>query len=48
MDIAEIYIFFQKHPIVQTDTRKIEKGEFFFALKGPNFNGNTYARKALE
>lgn len=48
MDIQGLYSFYCKHPKVQTDTRKIEKGEFFFALKGPNFNGNTYARKALE
>ncbi|MGB0836859.1 MAG: UDP-N-acetylmuramoyl-tripeptide--D-alanyl-D-alanine ligase [Flavobacteriaceae bacterium] len=31
-----------------TDTRKIETGALFFALKGSNFNGNTYALKALE
>ncbi|MDX2303462.1 MAG: UDP-N-acetylmuramoyl-tripeptide--D-alanyl-D-alanine ligase [Microscillaceae bacterium] len=33
---------------VSTDTRKIEPGDLFFALKGPNFNGNAFARKALE
>lgn len=33
---------------MQTDTRKIKKGDLFFALKGPNFNGNEFAIKALE
>lgn len=33
---------------VCTDTRKLEKGDLFFALKGDNFNGNTFTRKALE
>lgn len=31
-----------------TDTRKIEPGVIFFALKGPNFNGNNYAQEALK
>lgn len=33
---------------VSTDTRKISKDTIFFALKGDNFNGNTFALKALE
>jgi len=33
---------------VTTDTRKINQGDIFFALKGGNFNGNTFAAKALE
>lgn len=33
---------------VSTDTRKIRKGDVFFALKGENFNGNQYAAQALE
>jgi len=31
-----------------TDTRTIKKGDVFFALSGENFNGNAFARKALE
>jgi UDP-N-acetylmuramoyl-tripeptide--D-alanyl-D-alanine ligase len=31
-----------------TDTRKPVKGSVFFALKGANFNANSFARKALE
>lgn len=30
------------------DTRKIERGTIFFAIKGPNFNANTFAPQALQ
>ena len=33
---------------VCTDTRKIQPGDLFFALKGKNFNGNSFAAKAVE
>lgn len=33
---------------VSIDTRTIKEGNLFFALKGPNFNANGYASKALE
>lgn len=46
--IADLYRIYLKHPSVQTDTRKLKAGDLFFALKGPNFNGNTFALKALE
>lgn len=48
MNIAELYKIFQQHPSVQTDTRKLKQGDIFFALKGPNFNGNQFAKQALE
>ena len=47
-NIEQLYRIFKQHPSVQTDTRKLQKGDIFFALKGPNFNGNVYAKKALE
>ncbi len=43
MSIQELYKLFIQHPSVQTDTRKIKQGDIFFALKGPNFNGNSFA-----
>lgn len=43
-----IYQIFQKHPKVITDSRKIEEGCIFFALKGERFNGNKYAEDALN
>ena len=48
MSIPELYTIFEQYPSVQTDTRKLQKGDLFFALKGANFNGNLYAQKALE
>lgn len=33
---------------VSTDTRTLESGNLFFALSGPNFNGNLYADEALK
>src|SRR4051794_22534280 len=46
--IEELYKVFKQYPSVTTDTRNIQKGDIFFALKGPNFNGNGFAEKALE
>jgi UDP-N-acetylmuramoyl-tripeptide--D-alanyl-D-alanine ligase len=48
MEIQDLYAHFLQHPSIQTDTRKLQQGDLYFALKGPNFNGNTFARKALE
>jgi UDP-N-acetylmuramoyl-tripeptide--D-alanyl-D-alanine ligase len=47
-DIAALYQLYLQHPNVTTDTRNIQPGDIFFALKGPSFNGNTFAAKALE
>lgn len=33
---------------VCTDTRKIEKGCIFFALKGANFDGHSFVKQAIE
>ena len=33
---------------VSTDSRRIEPGELFLALKGPNFDGHQFVEKALE
>ncbi|MCS7073124.1 MAG: UDP-N-acetylmuramoyl-tripeptide--D-alanyl-D-alanine ligase, partial [Bacteroidia bacterium] len=43
-----LYNCFLQSTGVCTDTRKIRPGELFFALRGPNFNGNLFAEKALE
>lgn len=48
MEIAELHTFFLKHPQICTDTRKLKEGDLFFALKGDNFDGNRFAKKALE
>lgn len=48
MNIPELYRIFTQFPSVETDSRKIKQGSLFFALKGPAFNGNRFARQALE
>jgi UDP-N-acetylmuramoyl-tripeptide--D-alanyl-D-alanine ligase len=48
MTIAQLYDLYLQHPTVQTDTRKLRQGDLYFALKGPNFNGNAFAARALE
>ncbi len=48
MQIEEIYRIYKNHPIISTDNRKIESGCIFFALKGEKFDGNTFAKSALE
>jgi UDP-N-acetylmuramoyl-tripeptide--D-alanyl-D-alanine ligase len=39
---------FLKQGVISTDTRVIKPNSIFFALKGENFNGNTFAKQALE
>ncbi|MCW3787502.1 UDP-N-acetylmuramoyl-tripeptide--D-alanyl-D-alanine ligase [Plebeiibacterium sediminum] len=48
MHISDIYSLFLNSTGVCTDTRSISKNSLFFALKGANFNGNTFARQAIE
>jgi UDP-N-acetylmuramoyl-tripeptide--D-alanyl-D-alanine ligase len=47
MQIEQLYNIFLQHPAVQTDTRKLKAGDLFFALSGPNFNGNQFVEQAL-
>ncbi len=48
MNTEELYKIYLQYPSVQTDTRKLKQGDIFFALKGPNFNGNQFAQQALD
>ncbi|MBZ0241845.1 MAG: UDP-N-acetylmuramoyl-tripeptide--D-alanyl-D-alanine ligase, partial [Bacteroidales bacterium] len=49
MDKMEtLYAAFLKSGSVSIDSRKIEKGSLFFALKGENTDGNKFVHKALE
>ncbi|WP_298238457.1 UDP-N-acetylmuramoyl-tripeptide--D-alanyl-D-alanine ligase [uncultured Algibacter sp.] len=48
MNISELHKLFLNSNSVSTDTRKINKNDMFFALKGDNFNGNKYAEAALK
>ena len=48
MDTGKLHSLFLDSTGISTDTRKIQQDNIFFALKGENFNGNTYANQALE
>ncbi|HJS55400.1 MAG TPA: UDP-N-acetylmuramoyl-tripeptide--D-alanyl-D-alanine ligase [Chitinophagaceae bacterium] len=48
MPVEELYKIYLQYPSVQTDTRKLRPGDIFFALKGPNFNGNSFAQHAIN
>lgn len=48
MRIEKLYEIYKQFPSISTDTRNIKESSIFFALKGANFNGNTFASQALE
>lgn len=48
MQLPDLYDLFLQNPSVQTDTRKLKPGDIYFALKGPSYNGNQFARQALD
>ncbi len=48
MEIQKLYRIFLNSKGVSTDTRTLQKGTIFFALSGPNFDGNQYAENAIE
>lgn len=48
MEVEKLYDIFRTCSGVSTDTRNLEPGSLFFALRGKRFNGNHYANEALE
>lgn len=48
MEMSDLYALYLKHPQVQTDTRSLQPGDLFFALKGDQFNGNRFAQQAID
>ncbi len=48
MTITALYKIFLDHPMVSTDSRKIEANSLFFALKGVSFDGNQFAEQAIQ
>ncbi len=46
--MKDLYELFLQHPTITTDSRDVPEGSIFFALKGETFNGNAYAKAALE
>lgn len=48
MELNQIHHLFLESSGTSTDTRNIKQDSLFFALKGANFNGNTFAHQALK
>jgi len=48
MDLINFYNDHFQAGKISTDSRNIEPGDIFVALRGENFDGNQYAAKALE
>ena len=45
--IEKLYNYYLSSSGICTDTRKLIKNSIYFALKGPNFDGNNYAKDAI-
>ncbi len=48
MDISTLYALYQEHPLITTDSRDCPAGSIFLALKGTSFDGNKFAKSALD
>ena len=48
MNISKIYALFNQHSSVSIDTRSLKPKDIFFAIKGPNFDGNNFALEAIK
>ena len=48
MKIEQLHQLFLESKGITTDTRSVKTNQLFFALKGDNFNGNTFAWQAIK
>src|SRR5664279_1805560 len=48
MKTEQLFNLFKESTGVSTDSRKVGKGQIFFALWGDSFNGNKYASETLS
>lgn len=48
MTVQDLHKLFLECNTISIDTRKIEKDTLFVALKGENFDANTFAKEAIE
>lgn len=46
--LEEIYRLYLKNPAITIDSRNVQKGSIFFALKGDTFDGNKFAIEAIN
>lgn len=48
MNLKDLYLLYMRSSGICTDTRKIKPSSIYLALKGENFNGNLFAKTALD
>ena len=48
MNIKKIYKLFVNNNSISIDSRNIKINDIFFAIKGPNFDGNNFAIEAIK
>lgn len=48
MNIKTLYQTYLAYSSISTDSRTVQKGDLFFALSGNNFDGNQFAKSAIE
>ncbi len=48
MELNDLYSIYRNSKGISIDSRKLESGMLFFALKGDNFDGNQFTEMALE
>ena len=48
MNVSEIYDLYVQFPNICTDSRKVVPNSIYFSLKGERFNGNKFAKQALD
>jgi len=48
MNTEELYRIFIRHPVISIDSRDVQAGSIFFALKGKHFDGNRFAAEAIH
>ena len=48
MKIADLHKIFLKNSVITIDSRKTEKDAIFFAINGENFDGNKFAKDAID
>ena len=48
MKLEDLYNIYLQYASIATDTRNLKSGDLFFALRGPNFNGNLFIENAFN
>ena len=46
--IKQLHEIFVNHPKITTNSREVQEGDIFWALRGERFDGNTFAKDAVD